>query len=405
MLHPSLAFASGSPVYCADLTFITCNELIFFSEDNRMYSFKTLQKSASKSFLGKIRYACRHYSQETLESPVLQPGKKKLQKPVLQTLRRTNKKEAVATNSVISSLLSKYNNRQVDPSDLKKYVKPVTSITVGETIDLSRASEILQQNGLHHSVLVDEEIINWRVTLENDQHDVMVLANGTFVGWGLTEEQMMKAYVPTLMGSVMIGHEHESEEMDYVEIEESALDEEGSFMQGDVLIIQGRSAEKKHLEMAAFAMGLSRSTRLSVLEESLEEYIQITRENSEILSGGLKLTSKEADVLRLTGNLFLLRGKLNLYSELIETPDLYWTEPTLEKIYESVSRRLDIQPRISIMNRKLDYVTEEQRALLSVLNEKKGTRLEWIIIILIMVEVGFETVHFIEKYWDRDLLR
>ena len=405
MLHPSLAFASGSPVYCADLTFITCNELIFFSEDNRMYSFKTLQKSASKSFLGKIRYACRHYSQETLESPVLQPGKKKLQKPVLQTLRRTNKKEAVATNSVISSLLSKYNNRQVDPSDLKKYVKPVTSITVGETIDLSRASEILQQNGLHHSVLVDEEIINWRVTLENDQHDVMVLANGTFVGWGLTEEQMMKAYVPTLMGSVMIGHEHESEEMDYVEIEESALDEEGSFMQGDVLVIQGRSAEKKHLEMAAFAMGLSRSTRLSVLEESLEEYIQITRENSEILSGGLKLTSKEADVLRLTGNLFLLRGKLNLYSELIETPDLYWTEPTLEKIYESVSRRLDIQPRISIMNRKLDYVTEEQRALLSVLNEKKGTRLEWIIIILIMVEVGFETVHFIEKYWDRDLLR
>ena len=370
-----------------------------------MYSFKTLQKSVSKSFLGKIRYACRHYSQETLESPVLQPGKKKLQKPVLQTLRRTNKKEAVATNSVISSLLSKYNNRQVDPSDLKKYVKPVTSITVGETIDLSRASEILQQNGLHHSVLVDEEIINWRVTLENDQHDVMVLANGTFVGWGLTEEQMMKAYVPTLMGSVMIGHEHESEEMDYVEIEESALDEEGSFMQGDVLVIQGRSAEKKHLEMAAFAMGLSRSTRLSVLEESLEEYIQITRENSEILSGGLKLTSKEADVLRLTGNLFLLRGKLNLYSELIETPDLYWTEPTLEKIYESVSRRLDIQPRISIMNRKLDYVTEEQRALLSVLNEKKGTRLEWIIIILIMVEVGFETVHFIEKYWDRDLLR
>ena len=77
-------------------------------------------------------------------------------------------------------------------------------------------------------------------------------------------------------------------------------------MQGDVSVFQGKSAEEKnHLDMAVFDMGLSRSTRLSVLRESLEERIQITREKSEILSGGLKLTSKEADELRLTGNLLL----------------------------------------------------------------------------------------------------
>lgn len=362
--------------------------------------FPRLPISKTSSFI----YAYRFNSQNLSNLLVIKASaaKKKHPKPVLQTLRRTNQKEAVETNSLISSLLSKYNNRQVDPSDLIKYVKPVTSITVGESFDLVRTSEILQQNGLHYSILVDDEIINWQVTLDNTQHDLMVLANGTLVGWGLTEEQMMRGYVPTLKASVINAHEYESEEMDYIEIDNGALEEEGSFMQGDVLVIQGQSAEQKKLEMAAFAMGLSRSTRLSVLEESLEKHIAVTRENSEILSGGLKLTSNEADVLRLTGNLFLLRGKLNLYSELIETPDLYWTEPTLEKIYESVGRRLDIQPRISIMNRKLDYVTEEQRALLSVLNEKKGTRLEWIIIILIMVEVGFETVHFVEKYWDRE---
>ncbi|KAF8004985.1 hypothetical protein HF325_000442 [Metschnikowia pulcherrima] len=59
---------------------------------------------------------------------------------------------------------------------------------------------------------VEEEIINGRVTLDNEQHDVAVLANGTFVGRGLTEEQMMKEYVPTLLGSIMIGHEQESEQ-------------------------------------------------------------------------------------------------------------------------------------------------------------------------------------------------
>ena len=77
-------------------------------------------------------------------------------------------------------------------------------------------------------------------------------------------------------------------------------------MQGDVLVFQGKSAEEKnYLNMSAFVMGFSRSTRLSVLKESLEERIQITKEKSEILSGGLKLTSKEADELRLTGKLLL----------------------------------------------------------------------------------------------------
>lgn len=92
---------------------------------------------------------------------------------------------------------------------------------------------------------------------------------------------------------------------------------------------------------------------------------------------------------------------MNLYSELIETPDLYWSEPFLEKIYNNVSKILDINSRISIMNRKLDYATEEQRAFLSVLNEKKSTRLEWIIILLIMVEVVFEIHHYYERYEDK----
>ena len=73
----------------------------------------------------------------------------------------------------------------------------------------------------------------------------------------------------------------------------------------------------------------------------------------------------------------------------------------LEKIHNNASKILDINLRISIMNRKLDYATEEQRAFLSVLNEKKSTRLECIIILLIMVEVVFEIHHFYEKYEDK----
>lgn len=313
------------------------------------------------------------------------------------TLRRTTQKEGWAAELAILLLLSKHNNRQVELSELEQYVRPVTSITLGEAIDLDKALRILQSNGLHHRVLVDEEVVNWALSHGEHHHDVMILANGTLVGWGLTEEQMLKAYVPTLMSAVSERYEPESEEMDYVEIE-GTVEDGLLFMQGDVLVLQGKSADQRHMEMAAFAIGLSRSTRLSILEESLEKYIQLTRENGEMLSEGLHVAGKELDIMKIIGRLFLIRAKLNLYSELIETPDMYWSEPVLEKIYELVSRRLDVLLRISIMNRKLDYVTEEQRALLSVMSEKKSTRLEWIIIILIMVEVCFELVHFVEKY-------
>ncbi|SGZ51209.1 CIC11C00000002368 [Sungouiella intermedia] len=352
-----------------------------------------------RPLIGQIRLNSR-LARTLQNSQVLgvQKATKRAPKPALQLLRRSKQKEDNDTESVITSLLTKYSNRHVEPSELTKYLKPITSITVGEQFDLEKVSLILEKNGLHHGVVVADEVVQWGI---GGEEKIMILANGTVVGWNLTEDQMMRAYVPTIMSAVVGKYSPESEEMDYVEIQTPTDEENGaSFMQGDVLVIQGKNDQQKQLEMAAFAIGLSRSTRLSILEESLEKHIQMTRANSESLSKGLRLQTKEEDILKLTGRLFLIRGKLNLYSELIETPDLYWSEPTLEKIYDSVSRRLDISLRIGIMNRKLDYVTDEQRALLSVLNEQKGTRLEWIIIILIMVEVCFETVHFVEKYWD-----
>lgn len=294
---------------------------------------------------------------------------------------------------------------------LAQYLSIVTTITISESINLLKVLELSPYPTL---VLVPDEVVNVQfpgATKNEGICDVMVLSNGTIVGWGIDEKQLLEEFVPMIKDSIQEKYKYESEEMDWIELEtkndikydndEHTNNKVQSYMEGEIMIIQGKSKNKKLLDKTAFAVGLSRSTRLAVLESALEEHILLTRADSENLSKGKKLLTTESDVLKLTGRLFLLRGKLNLYSELIETPDLYWAEPSLEKIYNSISRTLDISPRISILNRKLDYATEEQRALLSVLNEKKGTRLEWVIIILIMVEVCFETFHFYERYVEK----
>ncbi|KAI5952878.1 hypothetical protein KGF54_003745 [Candida jiufengensis] len=359
-------------------------------------------KIVSRSCNNYIRFTQKRLlSTPKITTAAIRPKNIPKKKIGAQKLRRTDPKFQNESTSYILSLLNENNRDDEKTKTLESHLSIVTSVTVGDSINFDKIQDDL--NSKHNcEIIVPEEVINIYVSPISN---LMVLSNGTLVGWNLSEDKIIDKFLPNIVNSINSKYsEYESEEIDWIELKqlpEQPLNNGSSYLHGEILVVQGLNPDKRLLDMAAFAIGLSRSTRLSILENQLDEFLTLTRNNSEILSLGKRITATEHDLLRITGRLFLLRGKLNLYSELIETPDLYWSEPDLEKIYNSVSKILDINSRISIMNRKLDYATEEQRAFLSVLNEKKSTRLEWIIILLIMIEVGFESFHFYEKYYEK----
>lgn len=291
--------------------------------------------------------------------------------------------------------------------------KICTIITTGEKYKLDEAIKALNRNDYRPSIVIPDEIIAFGYRKNGTSGDVMVIAQtGSLVSWGLDEETVKKEIVPLIQEACvnpLADVDFESEDMDYVELSKLAdvkllnLSNSSvgdvSLLAGDLIIINSIDPDLGLLDKAAFASGLSRSTTLAVLENTMEKHILNTRVITEKISKGAKINLKESDALKSIGKLFLIRGRLNLYSELIETPDLYWSEPHLERIFKNVSRYLDIAPRISILNSKLDYCTDECRALISLLSEKKSTFLEWIIIYLITVEVCFELYHFYERYW------
>lgn len=55
-----------------------------------------------------------------------------------------------------------------------------------------------------------------------------------------------------------------------------------------------------------------------------------------------------------------------------------------------------------VINEKINHCIELTELVSSNLNDKHHVRLEWMIIILIMVEVGFETLHYIDRYYAAD---
>lgn len=153
------------------------------------------------------------------------------------------------------------------------------------------------------------------------------------------------------------------------------------------------------LAKVAFSSGIARSTKLAVLENTLDCYFTSTRSIPRTLSKGFKLRMTRKFILRKTGELLSIRAQLNLYSELTDSlPDLFWDSPHelgLEGYYEQVGRALDVAVRIKVLNEKMDYAYEIAAVLRERLSEKHSTDLEWLIIFLISVEVGFE----IRRIW------
>ena len=168
-------------------------------------------------------------------------------------------------------------------------------------------------------------------------------------------------------------------------------------MEGEVIVLDIPEGEPEitviHSKLA-FSNGIADSVKLAVLESNLHEHIEKVKPIPLALANGGKLPVGRADVLQLTGELLKFRADLNLHSELTDTPEWYWSEPQLEELYNRVTKVLDIRQRAHMLNKRLDYANELASVLRSHLSERHGLKLEWGIIILIAVEVAFETLHW-----------
>lgn len=54
------------------------------------------------------------------------------------------------------------------------------------------------------------------------------------------------------------------------------------------------------------------------------------------------------------------------------------------------------------MNEKINHCVELVELLSSHLSDRHHVRLEWMIIVLIMVEVAFETLHYLDRYFAKN---
>lgn len=200
----------------------------------------------------------------------------------------------------------------------------------------------------------------------------------------------------------------ESEVMPYTYISSTAVDVEGDLVaEGSDLNVASRAFfqngkfyltpdSDNFLYKYTFSNAIAQSIKLGMWEATLDRYIDSMEYLTEDLKRGRRLRISRAAMLRKTGELFALRHSINLSSDLLDAPDFYWDREELEGLYLQVCSYFSITRRTKVMNEKINHCVELAELVSHNLNDAHHIRLEWMIIILIMVEVGFEILHFVE---------
>lgn len=207
--------------------------------------------------------------------------------------------------------------------------------------------------------------------------DIFYFSYGTIVCWGLTKEQEEAILQEVKSFESGPNEQNEFEESRYsVGVVAKILKDDITLPADDVLT------------KLAFSHGLAQSVKLSIFEKLIERRIDKSRSAPESLAKHGHIPMSRIELSRLMGEIIIDRNSINFHTDVLDTPEFFWEYSDLEPLYRLIAQDLDISSRVTVLNKRLDIVKELFEMLSNELQHRHSSRLEWIIIVLIFIEVA-----------------
>ena len=231
--------------------------------------------------------------------------------------------------------------------------------------------------------------------------DLFLFREGTIVCWNCSSEEIdnlldfISNYQLSPYDKSLVLKERE--EVDYLISNDK---QKSSFTKG---VIHLKNDEKTKLyDQYACSNVIAMSVKLAIWESLLNEFIEKISFITDNMKRGknLKVTRDQIFFFKITGELFALRHQINLQSDLLDEPDFYWDRDHLLHLYQKTFNYLKLAKRTKVMNVKINDCLSLIELVSHHLNDRHHVRLEWIIILLIMVEVAFECLHYSERLYS-----
>jgi uncharacterized Rmd1/YagE family protein len=229
---------------------------------------------------------------------------------------------------------------------------------------------------------------------ETDQTVVFIMEFGCFVVWGCSPVQL--ALLREALWPFLANGKREKKEDIHVDdlsftsaktritINMEDENELLSYIAKDNIFI----ATEEMNEKLAYSYAFAQSVKLDVFERDVARSINTM---DDIPTGYKNKTKKDHKrVSKKIGELIVLGCDVNLRSDVLEVPDILWEMNDVLPVYHFSRKYLDIAARLDVVNQRLTVMQEMYTAVQEQIHEDQSTRIEWIIIILIAVNILIE---------------
>lgn len=159
--------------------------------------------------------------------------------------------------------------------------------------------------------------------------------------------------------------------------------------------------DTNHMLKLSISYAISQSVKISLFEELVDNTIEDTQDIPQQISatGAVEMTRKE--IMKSIGELFILRININLHGSILDSPELMWSEPQLEPIYQATRGYLEINQRVALLNQRLEIISDLLQMLKEQLGHNNDEQLEVIVILLIGAEVLVSIINIIVDFYSQ----
>jgi len=154
-------------------------------------------------------------------------------------------------------------------------------------------------------------------------------------------------------------------------------------VENNVISIKDTRAER----LQVVADILAKSVVLDHYEKRVSGVVDRIEPLAENLQKRGRTQYRDVELVRYIGDTLLIQHTTVGRVEVTEKPEILWEQPELERLYVRLEDEYELRERHLALERKLELISRTAETLLDLLQHKRSLRVEWYIVILIVIEI------------------
>ncbi|KAG0051536.1 hypothetical protein BGZ83_003577 [Gryganskiella cystojenkinii] len=204
---------------------------------------------------------------------------------------------------------------------------------------------------------------------------------GVVVIWGMSEQE------ETRLLQELSRFEEEKLDDEDVETEEFSYHYNQDYqprIYNDVITLKSAG---NYMVKLTISHAIAQSVKMTLFEGLIENTINATKNIPQTMAETGKVPMSRTAITKKIGQLFIMRINVNLVSNILDTPEIFWSEPSFQPLYSAIRGYLEIGQRVELLNQRTSVISDLLDMLKEHLTSSHGEQLEWIVIILIFFEI------------------